>query len=82
MAFGGKIMALSLARTDDPTGAVREGLHDLNNQLALVIGCAELLAATPSLPDEARDLIALVVSGAEQAARVAADLQGIVRAAR
>ncbi len=76
---GEDIMSLESASPDLALDAVRQGLHDLNNQLALVVGGAELLADTPALPDELRGLIAAVLDGAEQASRVAAHLQRIAR---
>lgn len=78
---GGDIMSLDSASPDFALDALRQGLHDLNNQLALVVGGAEVLADTPALPEELRGLIAAVLDGADEASRVAARLQGIVRAA-
>ncbi len=73
-------MALDSACAADPLGTVRQSLHDLNNQLAIVMVGAELLADTPTLPDDLRGLIAVVLDGAEQASRVAGELQHVVRA--
>lgn len=72
-------MSPDSASPDLALDAMRQGLHDLNNQLALVIGGAELLAETPALPEELRGLIAAVLDGAEQASRVAARLQIMAR---
>ena len=81
MAFGGKIMALDSAYPDDVLAAIRRGLHDLNNQLALVVGNADMLGATPTLSDDALELVAAVLDGAERASRLAGDLQRVVRTA-
>ena len=74
-------MALDSAGLDDPFGAIRQGLHDLNNQLALVVENADMLGATPALPDDALELVAAVLDGAERASRLAGDLQRVVRTA-
>ena len=74
-------MALDSAYSDDVLAAIRRGLHDLNNQLALVVGNADMLATTPTLPDDVVELVAAVLDGAEQASRVAGELQRVIRSA-
>ncbi len=51
----------------------------MNNQLALTIGYAELLATDPRLPAELREMAQEAQRGAEQAAETLARLQRMVR---
>ena len=74
-------MALDSACPDDVLTTIRRGLHDLNNKLALVVGNADMLSATATLPDDVLELVAAILGGAEQASRVAGELQRVVRIA-
>jgi hypothetical protein len=68
-----------LADRGDTLGMMRRALHDLSNHLTLVVGGAALLADSPDLGNEARDLVAAVLDGAECASRLAAEMQRAIR---
>jgi signal transduction histidine kinase len=66
-AAGGEA-ALQRAVLDGVQLAVRTVEHHLNNQLAVVRGYSELLAADPRLPEELREWARRAVEGAQKAA--------------
>lgn len=59
--------------------AARTAEHELNNQLALTVGYAELLALDPRLPPHLRELAAEALQGAQQAAATVDRLQRITQ---
>ncbi len=59
--------------------AARTAQHELNNQLALTVGYAELLARNPGLPPDARALAEEALRGAQEAARSLDALQRLTR---
>jgi GAF domain-containing protein len=59
--------------------AARTAQHTLNNQLGLVVGHAELLAADPRVPADVRPLVQEILAGAEQAAATVQQLSQLTR---
>src|SRR5579884_1037781 len=73
------LVGLERARLEGALLAIRTAAHHMNNQLALTIGYAELLATDPRLPAELREMAQEAQRGAEQAAETLARLQRMVR---
>ena len=69
------LVALEHARLDGVLLAARTAQHELNNQLAVARGYAELLAAAPDLPPR-------LVQAAEEVMNAADDAVNIVRQLR
>jgi hypothetical protein len=62
------------------TETTRVLLHQLNNQLALAMGYAELLAMDPRLPEPLQAMVQEALRGAEEAALSARQIQALTRA--
>ncbi|MCC7367610.1 MAG: GAF domain-containing protein [Chloroflexi bacterium] len=67
----------SLARLEGVLLAARTAQHELNNQLAIVIGYAEAVADDPRLPAWFRPALADILSGAEAAVGIVGRLRRI-----
>jgi PAS domain S-box-containing protein len=73
------LVGLERSRLEGALLAARTAQHALNNQLALTVGYADLLAADPRLPPELREMAGEALSGAQAAAATLEQLQCITR---
>ncbi len=69
------LVGLQQARIEGVLLAVRTLEHELNNNLALTRGYAELLAASPALPEHLRESAREALSGADQASKLVEGLR-------
>jgi PAS domain S-box-containing protein len=76
---GAVLVGMERSRLEGVLLAARTAQHALNNQLALAIGYAELLAADPRLPNDLRELAEEAVTGARSAAAIVQQFQRIIR---
>jgi hypothetical protein len=67
------------ARLEGVRLAAREMAHLLNNDLAVAVGCVELLQAQSDLPPQLLDLLRGAASSLDAAARHVEQLQRVVR---
>ncbi|MFN8634879.1 MAG: GAF domain-containing protein [Chloroflexota bacterium] len=67
----------SLARLEGVLLAARTAQHELNNQLAIVLGYAETVSEDPGLPGRLRPIVAEILQGAESAATIVDRLRRI-----
>ena len=73
------LVGLERARLEGVLLAARTAQHALNNQLALTVGYADLLAADPRLPPDLREVAREALSGAQAAGITLEQLQSITR---
>jgi len=71
------LVALEHARLDGVLLAARTAQHELNNQLAVARGYAELLAGSPELPPHLHEIAEEVMSAADDAAGIVRQLRNI-----
>ena len=71
------LVALEHARLEGVLLAARTAQHELNNQLAVARGYAELLAGSPELPPHLHALAEEVMSAADDAAVIVRQLRSI-----
>ena len=65
------------ARLDGVLLAARTAQHELNNQLAVARGYAEMLVGSPDLPPHLRSIAGQVMSAADDAARTVRELRNV-----
>src|SRR5260370_35249304 len=73
------LVALEHARLDGVLLAARTAQHELNNQLAVARGYAEILVGSPDLPEHLHELAAEVMNAADDAADIVRQLRNISR---
>lgn len=73
------VAGLRRARLAGAMLAARTAQHHLNNQLAVTIGYADLLAHDPRLPDDLRAFVAEILTSAQDAARTVDRLRRVTR---
>jgi CheY-like chemotaxis protein len=73
----GALVALEHARLDGVLLAARTAQHELNNQLAVVRGYAELLVGSPDLPAHLHDMAAEVMTATLDAATIVRQMRTI-----
>jgi CheY-like chemotaxis protein len=73
------LVALEHARLEGVLLAARTAQHELNNQLAVARGYAEMLAGSPDLPPHLHDAAAEVMNAADDAANIVRQLRNISR---
>ncbi len=71
------LVALERARLDGVMLAARTAQHELNNQLAVARGYAELLVGAPDLPPHLHDIAEEVMSAADDAASIVRQLRNV-----
>ena len=71
------LVALEQARLDGVLLAARTAQHELNNQLAVARGYAELLVGSPDLPPHLHELAEEVMNAADDAAGIVRELRNI-----
>ena len=71
------LVALEHARLDGVLLAARTAQHELNNQLAIARGYAEMLAGSPDLPPHLTEMAEEVKNAADDAADIVRQLRGI-----
>lgn len=71
------LIALEHARLDGVLLAARTAQHELNNQLAVARGYAEMLAGSPDLPPHLHDFAEEVMTAADDAAGIVRQLRNI-----
>jgi CheY-like chemotaxis protein len=71
------LVALEHARLDGVLLAARTAQHELNNQLAVARGYAELLAGAPDLPAHLHEIAEEVMSAADDAAGIVRQMRNI-----
>jgi CheY-like chemotaxis protein len=71
------LVALEQARLDGVRLAARTAQHELNNQLAIAHGYAEMLVDSPDLPPHLIDIAEEVKSAAADAAKIVRQLGGV-----
>jgi GAF domain-containing protein len=71
------LVALEHARLDGVLLAARTAQHELNNQLAVTRGYAEMLVGSPDLPTHLQDIAGEVLSAADDAATIVRQLRSI-----
>ncbi len=71
------LVALERARLDGVLLAARTAQHELNNQLAVARGYAELLVGSPELPAHLHDIASEVMTAADDAAGIVRQLRNI-----
>lgn len=71
------LVALEHARLDGVLLAARTAQHELNNQLAVARGYAEILVGSPDLPQHLQVVAAEVMSAADDAAGIVRQLRNI-----
>jgi CheY-like chemotaxis protein len=71
------LIALEHARLDGVLLAARTAQHELNNQLAVARGYAEMLAGSPDLPPHLHEFAAEVMTAADDAAGIVRQLRNI-----
>jgi CheY-like chemotaxis protein len=73
------LVALEHARLDGVLLAARTAQHELNNQLAVARGYAEMLVGSPELPEHLHDMASEVMNAADDAANIVRQLRNISR---
>lgn len=73
------LLALEHARLDGVLLAARTAQHELNNQLAVARGYAEMLVGSPDLPQHLAEMAEEVKSAADEAAHTVRQLRSISR---
>jgi CheY-like chemotaxis protein len=73
------LAALERARLDGVLLAARTAQHELNNQLAVARGYAELLVGSPELPTHLADIAEEVMRAADDATRIIRQLRAVSR---
>jgi PAS domain S-box-containing protein len=73
------LVGLERSRLEGVLLAARTAQHALNNQLALTVGYADVLAADPRLPPDLREVAHEALNGAQAAAGTVQQLQQITR---
>jgi signal transduction histidine kinase len=73
------LAALERARLDGVLLAARTAQHELNNQLAVARGYAELLVGSPELPAHLADIAEEVMRAADDATRIIRQLRAVSR---
>ena len=73
------LVALERARLEGVLLAARTAQHELNNQLALAKGYAELLVGSPELPPELSELAEEVMRAADDAAEIVRKMRSVSR---
>jgi signal transduction histidine kinase len=73
------LVALEHARLDGVMLAARTAQHELNNQLAVARGYAEMLFNAPDLPPHLHELASEVMNAADDAAGIVRQLRNIAR---
>jgi signal transduction histidine kinase len=71
------LVALEHARLDGVMLAARTAQHELNNQLAVARGYAEILAGSPELPAHLHEIAEEVMSAADDAAGIVRQLRNV-----
>ena len=71
------LVALEHARLDGVLLAARTAQHELNNQLAVARGYAELLVGSPELPAHLQEIASEVMSAADQAVGIVRQMRNI-----
>jgi GAF domain-containing protein len=71
------LVALEQARLDGVRLAARTAQHELNNQLAVARGYAEMLVGSPDLPPHLLDMAAEVMNAADDAAAIVRQMRTI-----
>jgi CheY-like chemotaxis protein len=71
------LVALEHARLDGVLLAARTAQHELNNQLAIARGYAEMLAGSPDLPPHLTEIAEEVKNAADEAANTVRQLRGV-----
>jgi CheY-like chemotaxis protein len=71
------LLALEHARLDGVLLAARTAQHELNNQLAVARGYAEILVGSPELPQHLHEIAEEVMSAADDAAGIVRQLRNI-----
>lgn len=71
------LVALEHARLDGVLLAARTAQHELNNQLAVARGYAEMLAGAPDLPPHLHEIAEEVMNAADDAAGIVRQLRSI-----
>jgi len=71
------LVALEHARLDGVLLAARTAQHELNNQLAVARGYAEMLVGSPDLPPHLHDMAEEVMNAADAAAGIVRQLRNI-----
>jgi CheY-like chemotaxis protein len=71
------LVALEHARLDGVLLAARTAQHELNNQLAVARGYAEMLVGSPELPSHLHEMAEEVVNAADDAAEIVRQLRNI-----
>jgi signal transduction histidine kinase len=71
------LVAVEHARLDGVMLAARTAQHELNNQLAVARGYAEMLAGAPDLPPHLSDMAEEVKHAADEAANTVRQLRGV-----
>jgi signal transduction histidine kinase len=74
-----EVRVADAARLEGVLLAARTMQHEMNNQLGMTVGYAELLADDPSLSAEQREMARSALHGAEQAAALLDRLRSITR---
>jgi CheY-like chemotaxis protein len=73
----GALQALEHARLEGVLLAARTAQHELNNQLAVARGYAEMLVGSPELPPHLQELAEEVMSAADDAAGIVRQLRNL-----
>jgi CheY-like chemotaxis protein len=73
------LVALERARLDGVLLAARTAQHELNNQLAVARGYAEMLVGSPDLPPHLHEMAEEVMNAADDAAGIVRQLRNISR---
>jgi GAF domain-containing protein len=73
------LVALERARLEGVLLAARTAQHELNNQLALAKGYAELLIGSPDLPPQLCELAEEVMHAADDAAEIVRQMRSVTR---
>jgi GAF domain-containing protein len=73
------LVALEHARLDGVLLAARTAQHELNNQLAVARGYAEMLVGSPDLPPHLHEMAEEVMNAADDAAGIVRQLRNISR---
>jgi CheY-like chemotaxis protein len=76
---GAALVALERARLEGVLLAARTAQHELNNQLAVARGYAEMLVGSPELPAHLVEIAAEVMNAADDAASIVRRLRNISR---
>src|SRR5207244_12002609 len=71
------LVGLEHARLDGVLLAARTAQHELNNQLAVARGYAEMLAGAPDLPPHLHEIAEEVMNAADDAATIVRQLRNI-----